>query len=135
MRIGQLAAQAGVRTTTIRFYERVGLLGQADRTPSGYRDYDGSALDRLAFVRAGQSAGLTLGELREVVALRDRGQVPCAHVARLLDHKAHEVATRITELRRLEGQLQTLRDRARRLDPRDCQPSRICHIIGPGLTR
>ena len=129
MRIGELAEAAGVTTKAIRFYEQVGLLGVPERTPAGYRDYDRDALDRLSFIRAGQSAGLTLGELREVVALRDRGETPCAHVAGLLDTKVAEIDRRITELRLLRQEIEQLRRRARHLDPEDCQPHRVCHII------
>ena len=129
MRIGELAEVAGVTTKAIRFYEQVGLLGAPERTPAGYRDYDQDALDRLSFIRAGQSAGLTLGELREVVALRDRGEVPCAHVAGLLDTKVAEIDRRITELGLLRQEIELLRRRACHLDPEDCLPHRVCHII------
>ena len=129
MRIGELAAAAGVTTKAIRFYERVGLLAAPERTPGGYRDYDGEAVSRLSFIRAGQSAGLTLGELREVVALRDRGEVPCSHVVGLLETKALEIDRRITELGSLRREIEVLRRRASRLDPQACHPSKVCHII------
>jgi DNA-binding transcriptional MerR regulator len=129
MRIGQLAERAGVTTQAIRFYERVGLIPLPPRTSAGYRDYDEDALDRLAFIRAGQALGLTLGELREVIALRARGEVPCAHVARLLDAKATEVDSRIADLQRLRDELRVLRDRADRLHPEDCDPAQVCHVI------
>lgn len=129
MKIGELAAAAGVTTKAVRFYEQVGLLGAPARTPAGYRDYDDGALSRLSFIRAGQSAGLTLGELRQVVALRDRGEVPCSHVAGLLETKAAEIDRRIAELGVLRREIELLRRRASRLDPEDCSPSRVCHII------
>ena len=59
---------------TIRYYGDIGVLQEAKRTPAGYREYDDAALDRLAFVRAAQVVGLTLGEIRQVVALRERGE-------------------------------------------------------------
>lgn len=48
------------------------MLDHPPRTPSGYRDYDPSVLERLGFIKAAQAVGLTLGEIREIVALRDR---------------------------------------------------------------
>ena len=63
MRIGEAAEAAGVAAQTIRFYERRGLLPQPPRGPNGYRDYDASVLNRLAFIRSGQAAGLTLVEV------------------------------------------------------------------------
>lgn len=61
MRIGEVADKAGVTTKGLRYYERVGLLGEPARTASGYRDYSDAVLDRLGFIRASQAAGLTWG--------------------------------------------------------------------------
>ena len=52
MRIAELAEQARVKVSTVRFYERRGFLAQPLRTPSGYRDYDQNALRQLRFVEA-----------------------------------------------------------------------------------
>ncbi len=88
MKIGQLAKQAGVSTAAIRYYERVGVLPEPARRPSGYRDYDEDTLDRLRFIQAGQAVGLTLGELRGVIAFRDHDEVPCAHVLDLIQQRS-----------------------------------------------
>jgi MerR family transcriptional regulator, copper efflux regulator len=131
MRIGELAATAGVATKTIRYYETIGVLHPPRRTGGGYRDYDDEAADRLAVIRAAQSAGLSLGEIRGIVALRDRGKTPCAHVLDLLTARAAEIDRRIAELNRMRAELDQLAARARRLDPADCDPRRVCHLIGP----
>jgi MerR family copper efflux transcriptional regulator len=131
VRIGELADRSGVPVKTIRYYEDIGVLAPADRTPSGYRDYDDPAIDRLAFVRAAQAVGLTLGEIRQVVALRERGETPCTHVVELLERRADEISQRISELQRLQGDLRRLAARAQRLDPADCAPQRVCHVIAP----
>jgi MerR family transcriptional regulator, copper efflux regulator len=132
MRIGELAERSGVPVKTIRYYEEIGVLARAERTPSGYRDYDEPALDRLAFVRAGQAVGLTLGEIRQVVALRERGEAPCAHVVELVERRAREIERRIAEMQRLRGELRRLAERARDLDPADCAPDQVCHVITAG---
>jgi MerR family copper efflux transcriptional regulator len=54
MRIGQLADRCGVSEKTLRYYEDIGVLRSPRRTPSGYRDYDDSALAQLRFIRAAQ---------------------------------------------------------------------------------
>ena len=131
MRIGEVASRAGASTKTIRYYEDIGLLPPPPRSPSGYRDYDTPTLDRLAFIRAAQAVGLSLGEIRGVVALRDEGQTPCGHVLDLLRTRSAEIDRRITELRTLQGELKRLVARAERLDPADCDPARICHLVGP----
>ena len=129
MRIGELADQAGVTVKTVRYYEDIGVLASPGRTPSGYRDYDTGALDRLAFVRTAQSVGLTLGEIREIVALRDRGETPCEHVAELIERRATEIEQRVVALQALQGELRQLAYRARSLNPADCQPNQVCHLI------
>jgi len=134
MRIGELAVAAGLPTKTIRYYETIGVLAPPSRTPSGYRAYDRNAIDRLRFVRAAQAVGLTLGEIRSIVALRDRGETPCAHVMDLITARAAEVDQRITELQRLRADLETLARRARQLDPADCDPAHVCHLIGHDTT-
>jgi MerR family redox-sensitive transcriptional activator SoxR len=65
MTIGEVAARAGVNTSHIRYYERVGVLPKADRV-SGQRRYDEQVLRRLAVIDVAQRAGFTLGEIREL---------------------------------------------------------------------
>lgn len=129
MRIGELAEQAGISTKAIRYYEQVGILARPARTASGYRSYDQAALGRLGFVRAAQAVGLTLGEIRQVIAFRDNGQAPCQHVTDLLQRHAADLDRRIQELQQLRGELRQLATRATTLDPEQCPPERVCHII------
>jgi MerR family transcriptional regulator, copper efflux regulator len=129
MRIGELAERAGVSTKAIRYYEQVGILAPPLRTASGYRSYDEAALGRLGFVRAAQAVGLTLGEIRNVIDFRDHGQAPCAHVTDLLRRHAADLEARIAELQQLRGELRQLAERATTLDPEDCPPERVCHVI------
>jgi MerR family copper efflux transcriptional regulator len=129
MRIGELAEQAGISTKAIRYYEQVGILAPPARTPSGYRSYGQAALGRLGFVRAAQAVGLTLGEIRQIVAFRDNGQPPCVHVTDLLQRHAADLDLRIRELQQLRGELRQLATRATTLDPEHCPPEQVCHII------
>ena len=61
--IGEVARRAGLRTSALRYYERIGLLPRAARI-SGQRRYDPSILERLAIVRLGQYVGLRINEIR-----------------------------------------------------------------------
>lgn len=131
MRIGELAERAGTSVKTIRYYDRVGVLRPEQRSESGYRLYGADALDRYRFVRAAQAVGLRLGEIREILALRDRGETPCGFVVELIERRAAELDARIAELVALRDELGRLSRRARRLDPRECDPSLICHVIDP----
>lgn len=131
MRIGEVAARAGVTTKAIRYYERVGVLAPPARTEAGYRRYDPGTLTRLRFVRAAQAVGLSLGEIRDVIAFRDRGEAPCGHVLELIGRHAGEITARIDELERLRSDLAALAERGAELDPADCGPDGICHVIEP----
>lgn len=133
MRIGELATRSGLPVKTIRYYSDIGVLPEAARTPARYRTYDDTALARLAFIRSAQTIGLTLGEIREILALRDNGDTPCTHVTQLIDQHAHQAAQRITELQQLQTELQGLARRAGQLDPTECPPDRVCHVIPTGI--
>jgi DNA-binding transcriptional MerR regulator len=87
------------------------------------------ATGRLSFIRAGQSIGLSLGEIREVLAFRDRGEVPCAHVASLIERRVAELSERIGALERMRRDLERLAKRARRTSRTDDQSATYCHII------
>ncbi len=131
MLISELAKRSGVPAKTIRYYEELGILPRPRRTVSGYRDYDDPAVDRLRFVRAAQAAGLTLAEIRNVVALRDDGIPPCSHVIALLDDKAEAVAQQMASLRSLQADLKQLRDHATTIDPAHCDPRTVCEVLAP----
>lgn len=130
MLIGEVAKRSGVSAKTLRYYEDIGLVEPADRSPSGYRDFDGTVLERLAFIRSSQALGLSLGEIRSIIALRDNGAPPCAHVLELLRARAEDIGRTIRELRRLQADLHRLVARAEELDPADCSPRHVCHLIG-----
>ncbi len=126
MRIGELADAVSLPAKTIRYYEDIGLLPKPDRQPNGYRAYDDSACERLRFVRAAQAVGFSLGEIREIVAFRDRGEEPCAHVLDLVDRRAQDIADRIAVLERMQRDLRRLSSRARTV-PR--HRGTYCHLI------
>ena len=132
MRIGELAAATGTTPGALRFYEAAGLLDDPGRAANGYRDYPAATVDRVRFVRSANRAGLTLAQVREVLAVRDRGAAPCAHVGRLVERRLADVDARIRELEALRAQLAEVGDHAERLDPRECDPSRVCEAVTAG---
>lgn len=132
MLIGEVARRSGVPAKTLRYYEDIRLIDAPRRSASGYRDYDETVLDRLGFVRAAQAIGLSLGEIRSIVALRDDGLAPCGHVLGLLRARAEDIRRTIRQLRALQSELDRLVERAEDLDPADCDPQRACHLVGPG---
>ncbi|MCW2872201.1 heavy metal-responsive transcriptional regulator [Actinacidiphila oryziradicis] len=131
MRIGDLATASGLTTKTIRFYEQAGLLPEPPRTASRYRDYSGDAANRLAFIRDAQGAGLTLAEIRSVLALRDSGESPCGHVTGLISQHLADIEQRLAELRKTRSALRDLAQRATQTDPDACGENGICTILSP----
>lgn len=73
---------------------------EPERSDGGYRRYGRGDEERLRFVRGVRRLGFGLGEIREVLALRDRGEPPCSYVAELIEQRAAEVDGQIAELER-----------------------------------
>jgi DNA-binding transcriptional MerR regulator len=94
--IGALAERAGVGIDTVRYYERTGLLSPKARLASGYRRYGPFELARLRFIRRAQALGFTLKEVRELLALSRRRDVP--RVKRTAQEKLADVERRIADL-------------------------------------
>ena len=104
--IGELAAAAGVPTSTVRYYERIALLRSQGRTGSNYRYYGSAGLQRLRFICDGQAAGLSLDDLATMLKLSagDAG-VPCREVQQLLGARLKDVEQRINGLVNVEKAL------------------------------
>ena len=129
MRIGELAERTGVTTKTLRFYEQEGILPEPRRTSSGYRHYEPEAVDRVAFIRRAQTAGLTLAQIREILAVRDDGKPPCQHVATFVEQRLAQLDQRLEELTATRGELLALQQRLDGLDSADCVPDEICSAL------
>ncbi len=69
--IGKLAKAAEVPVSTVRYYEKRGLLTPDQRTPSSYRLYGEESLQRLRFIRAAQTSGFTLEDIAMLLDLRE----------------------------------------------------------------
>ncbi|MFT4597658.1 MAG: DNA-binding transcriptional MerR regulator [Paracrocinitomix sp.] len=131
MKIGDLANECGIQTQTIRFYERRRLLPPPARAANGYRVYDQHIAERVRFIQRAQTAGLTLAEIGGILDVRANGQPPCTHVSELLNTKLQDIGQRITELTELRSDLVALVKRSHTLNPVDCPPDQICHILSP----
>src|SRR6476619_4269544 len=74
LKIKEVADASGFTPATLRYYEQIGLLPQASRTPAGYRTYDQRTLDRLAFIARAKQLGCSLDEITGLATAWDGGQ-------------------------------------------------------------
>ena len=88
--IGEVARRAGVATSSIRYYESIGLLPEAARL-HGQRRYGSDVLGRLAFVDVAQSAGFKLEEIKELMRAADSDGGMASHLRALSTRKLDEV--------------------------------------------
>lgn len=109
MRIGELARTAGISKETVRYYERLALLPQPDRTEANYRSYDDEHLERLRFIRNCRSIGMTLAEVLRLLYFRDRPELACLEINQLLDTHIARLRQQLRDLHRLEDYLSELR--------------------------
>src|SRR3989442_829672 len=71
--IGEIATRAGVRTSSIRYYESIGVLPEPERR-NGQRRYGPEAVERLKVIAVAQQAGFSLSEIGELLASSDEGE-------------------------------------------------------------
>jgi DNA-binding transcriptional MerR regulator len=111
VRISELAKSAGVPTSTVRYYERIGLMALPGRTASGYRDYDDAAAARLRFVTRSRRMGLTCDQITALIPVWAGTNCGAARerVSRLVDEKQAEIVGRIAELEQFAAQLAAVR--------------------------
>ncbi len=95
--IGELAKTAGVPTSTVRYYEREGILRPAGRSGSNYRLYSQEDVERLRFIRGAQATGFTLRDVTELLQ-----PAPCGKVQGLIERRLETVADRMRELRHVQ---------------------------------
>lgn len=129
MLIGVLADATGVPAKTLRYWEAAGLLAEPARTDGGYRDFAEDTVDRVAFIRRAQAAGLTLRQISEILTIRDDGMAPCQHAAELVSERLADVEARLRELEQTRTALRQLRQRLAKLDPVQCDPAAICSAM------
>jgi MerR family redox-sensitive transcriptional activator SoxR len=99
--IGEIAERAGIATSTIRYYERIGLLPAAKRV-SGKRRYELSILEKIGVIRLAQDAGYTIAEIQTLLHEFPTDTPPSARWNALAENK-------IAELNKLIEQMQAMK--------------------------
>ena len=120
MKIGEVARLSGTGIDTIRFYEREGLLPEAERRPSGYRQYGEATVERLDYIRRAKDLGFTLAEVRDLLELSSAAPT-CEHVRRRAEAKVADIEGKIRSLQQMRRSLGRIVDRCRAKDAaEDC---------------
>jgi DNA-binding transcriptional MerR regulator len=107
--IGEVARRAGVATSSIRYYERIGLLPEPDRL-GGQRRYDPEVLGKLGFIGIAQNAGFKLREIRELIEGVDNATGLGEPMRTLSNRKLAEVEALLQRTRAMKSWLQVARD-------------------------
>ncbi|SHI40027.1 DNA-binding transcriptional regulator, MerR family [Roseomonas rosea] len=103
--IGGLSRLTGVKVPTIRYYETVGLLPEAPRTGSNRRLYGQEAVRRLRFIRHARDLGFEVEVIRQLLAMADQPERPCAEVDGIARAHLAEIDDRIARLTALRGEI------------------------------
>ena len=122
--IGELSRRAGVATSALRYYEQLGLIS-SQRTSGGQRRYARATLRRVAFVRAAQTVGLSLGEVRAALARLPEERTPS---------KTDWNKVSVTWIRRIDeriAELERLRETLNGCVGCGCLSLRTCRLSNP----
>jgi MerR family redox-sensitive transcriptional activator SoxR len=107
--IGEVASRAGVATSSIRYYERIGLLPGPDRL-GGQRRYDADVLGKLGFIGVAQSAGFKLREIKELIEGVDGANGLGEQMRSLSSQKLGEVEALLERTKAMKGWLEVAKE-------------------------
>src|SRR5215475_5512464 len=105
MKVGEVAARAGVNVETLRYYERRGLLPEPSREPSGHRSYDEDTVRLLRAIKEAQTFGFTLTEIGDYLGAARRSRKPSEALRVRMAAKIDEIDSRIAGLQRMRDEL------------------------------
>jgi len=123
--IGELAERSGVAASTLRFYEKEGLI-HSRRTSGNQRRYSRDMLRRVSFIKVSQGVGISLAEIRRALSVLPEARTPTrADWERLSRRWERELSARITVLMRL-------RDNLTGCIGCGCLSLELCPLVNPG---
>ena len=125
--IGKLSAAAGVKVPTIRYYEQIGLLPEADRSTGNQRLYDKTTLERLSFIRHARDLGFPLEAIRELLSMADQPDISCAAADDIARRQLGAVRERIMRLQALQTELERMVVQCAHGTVSDC---RVIEVLG-----
>lgn len=106
--IGEVARRSGVKVSTIRYYEQIGLLPTPARTDGNRRYYAKYDVHRLAFIRHSRELGFEIDAVRTLIELQDDPNQSCETADRIAKARLVEVKQRIRSLNALKTELDAM---------------------------
>jgi MerR family copper efflux transcriptional regulator len=120
MNIGDAATETGVTAKTIRYYESIGLIPQAARTGSGYRQFSDKDVKTLHFIKRARSLGFSVEAIDELLSLyRDHNRAS-GDVKAIAQSRIADIETKVVELESMKVTLAHLVHRCHGDDRPDC---------------
>jgi DNA-binding transcriptional MerR regulator len=119
--IGKVSEASGVKVTTVRFYEQIGLLPTPPRTEGGRRTYGVSDIERLTFIRHSRELGFEIDQIRTLLQLQDRPGQPCEEADVIAKARLSEVNEKIASLTALKAELERMVDGCSHGRVEDCK--------------
>ncbi|MCU7933548.1 MAG: helix-turn-helix domain-containing protein [Candidatus Thiodiazotropha sp. (ex Dulcina madagascariensis)] len=105
-----MAKAGNCKVQTIRYYERIGLLPEPERSDGNQRIYRQHYMDRLGFIRHSRELGFSLERIREILALSDDPSHSCEEVDRIARNHLLEVESKIKRLQSMRKELRRMID-------------------------
>lgn len=124
-----LARSAGVPDHVVRFYARSGLIRPARQAANGYRQFVPLDVKRVRFVRAAQSLGFTLAEIREILRRSRQGKTPCPLVRDIVARRLGENRERLEYVGALQDRMQHASEAWRHMPDQVPRGDDICALI------
>lgn len=119
-KIGDVAATLGVSVDTLRYYEKIELLGKVPRSTNGVRYFSEEIISRIRFIRRAQGMGFSLDDIRELLKLRDQPSVPKPEVRLMVKQKLSEIEQQLEDMIQLRDELQALTQVCESSTGREC---------------
>ncbi len=130
MFIHELAQQAGISATTIRYYESIGLMPKPERSANNYRQYTAADVERLRFIAGARGLDVPLDDIADILRARDDGIAPCQRVLGALDQRLIEIDRRIADLLALRETLDQLKSEGAALPLDDVRGEHcVCYLL------
>jgi len=128
--IGQISKQTGLSRKTIRYYEKEKLIPEPNRSITDYRLYQPKVIERLQFIQKAKEIGFSLGEIRGILELSEKGKPCCEQVFSWTENKLAKIDEQILFLQELKKKITRYRQKWKKNTAQPVMPeSEICKLI------